>query len=230
MKAMIFSDLITSKNTLLSLLGITIFVSAFIAIGTGTLVTAVACTAAMAPFMYLFSIAAYDEQNGWERFRLTLPISRKQVAYGRYASTFIIMICALALAIAEGLVIGAIAGALPAGTVDAGLTLAEFDAPIITGIAVVTQLIILISATFTLPLIMRFGMTKGSRIVPVVLVCGLSAGAAFFGSSADPLMLSSLVNNTGTQVTVLAAASVVALILYGLSALLSARLYEQREL
>lgn len=230
MKAMIFSDLITSKNSFLSLLGITIFVSAFIAIGTGTLVTAVACTAAMVPFMYLFSIAAYDEQNGWERFRLTLPISRKQVAYGRYASTFIVMVCALVVAIAEGLVIGLVAGALPAGTVDAGLTLAEFNASIIVGIAVATQLIILIAATFTLPLIMRFGMTKGSRIVPVVLVCGLSAGAAFFGSSVDPLALSSLVNDPNTQVLALAVASAITLVLYGASALLSARLYETREL
>lgn len=124
----------------------------------------------------------------------------------------------------------AIADALPAGTVDAGLTLAEFNASIIIGIAVATQLIILIAATFTLPLIMRFGMTKGSRIVPVVLVCGLSAGAAFFGSSVDPLALSSLVNDPNTQALVLTVANVITLVLYGASALLSARLYETREL
>lgn len=230
MKAMIFSDLITSKNSFATLIGITIFVSAFIAICTETLATAVACTATMVPFMYLFSIAAYDEQNGWERFRLTLPISRKQVAYGRYASMLIVMICSLVVAVAEGLVIGAIAEALPAGSVAGGLTLAEFEAPLIIEIALATQLVILLAATFTLPLIMRFGMTKGSRIVPVVLVIALSACAAFFSNNIDTLTLRSFMENVNAQVLILAVTTVVALVLYGLSALLSARLYETREL
>lgn len=230
MKAMIFSDLVTSKNSFLTLFGITIFVGLFIAISTNTLITAVACVAAMVPFMYLFSIAAYDEQNGWERFRLTLPISRKQVAYGRYASTFIIMVCSLVTAVAIGLLIGAIAGALPNGTVPEGLTLTKFSVPAIFGVAVTTQLIILIATTFTLPLIMRYGMTKGSRLVPIVLVIALSVGVAFFGNNLDIAMTNTLFNNATSITLLLAVLTVVAIVLYVASAVLSARLYENREL
>lgn len=230
MKAMIFSDLVTSKNSFLTLFGITIFVGLFIAISTNTLITAVACVAAMIPFMYLFSIAAYDEQNGWERFRLTLPISRKQVAYGRYASTFIIMVCSLVTAVAIGLLIGAIAGALPHGTVPEGLTLTKFSVPAIFGVAVTTQLIILIATTFTLPLIMRYGMTKGSRLVPIVLVIALSVGVAFFGNNLDIAMTNTLFNNATSITLLLAVLTVVAIVLYVASAILSARLYENREL
>ena len=73
MRAMLLSDLITSKSSSMQMLGISIFVGVFIAMTTGQLVTTVACIAAMVPFVYLFSLSVADEQNGWERFRLTPP-------------------------------------------------------------------------------------------------------------------------------------------------------------
>lgn len=230
MKAMIFSDLVTSKNSLPALFGMTIFVSVFIAIVTETLVVAVACMAAMVPFMYLFSISAYDEQNGWERFRLTLPISKKQVAYGRYASTFIVVICSLVVSILLGCVLGLIAEALPEDMVPSGLALSAFGIPTIVSVAVITQLIILVAAIFTLPLIMRFGMTKGSRIVPIVLVIALSTFAAFFSNSLDESTIAHFFSDEGMMALLLSLACAAALLLYVGSAVLSARLYERREL
>lgn len=229
MKAMIFSDLITVKNSLFALFGITVFVGVFISIATETLVTGVAAIAAMVPFMYLFSISAYDEQNGWERFRLTLPLSRKQVAYGRYASTFLIMVCSLVLACIVGLVMGAICSALPTTSVPEGLKLATFGFDFIVGTALATQLIMLIACIFTLPLIMRFGMTKGSRIVPVVIVLALSFGIAFTGNSTDLSLVDDLLVN-GNITLILACITVCLVVLYALSTLVSAKLYEKREL
>lgn len=230
MKAMIFSDLITSKNAFLQLLGITVFVSVFIAIGTGTLVTSVACMAAMVPFMYLFSIAAYDEQNGWERFRLTLPISRRQVAYGRYASMFIIMVVSLAVAILTGVLIGVIAEALPSNMANPGLFLSEWGLPTLLAVGVLTQILIFLAAACSLPIIMRFGMTKGSRLVPVILLLALSFGAAFFGSSVETLDFDVMFSDPGVLGITLAIATAIAIILYCASAYLSARLYKNREL
>lgn len=230
MKAMIFSDLVTSKNSFITLFGITVFVSLFIAVMTETLVTAVACIAAMVPFMYLFSISAYDEQNGWERFRLTLPISRKQVAYGRYASTLLIMLCSLALAIILGLITGVVCDTLPIANIPDGLKLSTFGIATIAGIALTVQLIILIACIFTLPLIMRFGMTKGSRIVPIVLVLALSLGIAAAGDTLDVALLGSILNNDTTVTLILSVATIILFALYVISALISARLYQQREL
>lgn len=231
MRTMIFSDLITSKNAFLQLLAMTLFVAVFIAIGTGTLITSVACMATMVPFMYLFSIAAYDEQNGWERFRLTLPISRRQVAYGRYASTFIIVIASLAFAVIVGALMGIIVEALPEGMLDPGLRLSEWGMPALLAVGVLTQIVILLAAALSLPVIMRFGMTKGSRLVPVVILAALSFAAAFFGSNIESLDLGAMFADPGSVLGIaLVVVTVVTLVLYCASAYLSGRLYESREL
>lgn len=143
MKAMIFSDLITSKNSILTLLGVTVLIAIFIAIPTGTLYGSIGACAAMIPFMYLFSISAYDEMNGWERFRLTLPISRRQVAYGRYASMLIVCACSLVIAIVLGLLIGLVVDALPEGIVPEGLRLSNAGVGEVIGAALLTQVVIL---------------------------------------------------------------------------------------
>ena len=229
MKAMVFSDLITARNSFGALLGITLFVSAFIAVGTDTLIAAVACMGAMVPFMYLFSISAYDEQGGWEQFRLTLPLTRRQVAYGRYASMLALTGCAMVLALAAGLLLGAVAGALPAGMVPEGLLLGVTTPEMLVVAVVAVGLIILLSAAVTLPLIMRFGMTKGTRLVPVVMLLALSAVAGLLGTGLDTIGLDAVLTS-GSIMMVMAVGAVVALSLYGASALLAARLYEQREL
>lgn len=231
MKAMIFSDLITSKNSVFQLLGITLFVSVLIAVGTGTLVTAVACMATMVPFMYLFSISAYDEQNGWERFRLTLPISRRQVAYGRYASMFIIMLVSLVVSFVVGVLIGLIAEALPSDMLDKGISLSEWGVQAIFSVGIMTQAIILVAAAVSLPFIMRFGVTKGSRLVPVILILALSAGVAFFTNNVEFLDLDAIAGNIESVFFIaMAVIVVIALVMYCASAYLSARLYEKREL
>ena len=183
MKAMIFSDLITSKNSILTLLGVTVLIAIFIAIPTGTLYGAIGACAAMIPFMYLFSISAYDEMNGWERFRLTLPISRRQVAYGRYASMLIVCVCSLVIAIALGLLIGLVVDALPGGIVPEGLRLSNAGVGEVIGVALLTQVVILLVATLTLPFILRYGMTKATRIAPMVLIFAISGLAVLLGNT-----------------------------------------------
>lgn len=85
MKAMIVSDFAVLRSALLQLLGICLVIALFMGYVMGAVGTA-AAIAAMIPFTGLFSLAAYDEQNNWERFRLTLPLTRRQVVFGRYAS------------------------------------------------------------------------------------------------------------------------------------------------
>ena len=82
MKAMIVSDFAVLRSALLQLLGICAIIALFMGYVMGAVGTA-AAIAAMVPFMGLFSLAAYDEQNNWERFRLTLPLTRRQVVFGR---------------------------------------------------------------------------------------------------------------------------------------------------
>lgn len=231
MKAMLFSDLITARNSFPALLGITVFAAAFIAVGSGMTVAAVGCMAAMVPFMYLFSISAYDEQNGWERFRLTLPISKPQVAYGRYASMAIIMVATLAISTLLGLVIGVVADVLPAGLAPEELKLSAWGVPTVIGAGAFAQVVILLAASLSLPFIMRFGMTKGSRLVPIVLLVAFCTGAAFFGTSAETADVLAVFGGGESGLAAIGTIlGVVAIVLYLASATLSARLYERREL
>ncbi len=97
MKAMIVSDFAVLRSALLQLVGICVVIALFMGYAMGTLVGGAAAIAAMPPFMLLFSLAATDEQNGWERFRLTLPLTRRQVVFGRYASLALIAVSTIAL-------------------------------------------------------------------------------------------------------------------------------------
>lgn len=230
MKAMIFSDLITSKNSFAQLLGMTLFVAIFIAAGTSTLVTSAACIAAMVPFMYLFSISAYDEQSGWERFRLTLPISRRQVAYGRYASMMVIVLISLAVSWLVSMAIGFIAENFFVGIAPDGLFLSEWSPLELFAVGVITEAVIILAAAVSLPLIMRFGMTKGSRLVPVIMVFALCAALGFFTSGIGAFDLEALLSGEFEIALAVAVILLASFALYVISACISARLYETREL
>ena len=211
-------------------------VCAIIALFMGYVMGAVgtaAAIAAMVPFMGLFSLAAYDEQNNWERFRLTLPLTRRQVVFGRYASIALLTVGSLALALALGLGIAALAGLLPAQWLPESLSPAENTPEMIVGSTIGGVSVVAIAMAVAMPVITRFGMTKAARIVPVIVVLVVAFAVAFFGSGIQPTgVLADLVQwlDTGSNYLFLAAAlvAVVALI-YVASAFVAAKLYEKRE-
>ena len=186
MKAMIVSDFAVLRSAILQLLGICAIIALFMGYAMGTLVGGAAAIAAMPPFMLLFSLAATDEQNGWERFRLTLPLTRRQNP--------------------PAALVGSVVGAV--GVITPGMAV-------------------------TLPLVFRFGMTRATRFVPVVVVIAIACGIGFFDAGIQPTgVLADLVQwlDTGSNDLFLAAAlvAVVALI-YVASAFVAAKLYEKRE-
>ena len=230
MKAMIVSDFAVLRSALLQLLGIYAIIALFMGYVMGAVGTA-AAIAAMVPFMGLFSLAAYDEQNNWERFRLTLPLTRRQVVFGRYASIALLTVGSLALALALGLGIAALAGLLPAQWLPESLSPAENTPEMIVGSTIGGVSVVAIAMAVAMPVITRFGMTKAARIVPVIVV--LIVAFAFFGNGVQFTgVLADLVQwlDTGSNYLFLAAAlvAVVALI-YVASAFVAAKLYEKRE-
>ena len=55
---------------------------------------------AMSPIMVMSSLAGFDNQNGWERYRATLSLSRKDIICARYLSIIVfsaVTACAAAL-------------------------------------------------------------------------------------------------------------------------------------
>lgn len=228
MKAMIVSDFAVLRSVLLQLLGICLVIALFMGYVMGAVGTA-AAIAAMVPFTGLFSLAAYDEQNNWERFRLTLPLTRRQVVFGRYASIALLTVGSLALALVLGLGIAALAGLLPAEWLPESLSPSENTPEMIVGSTVGGVSVVAIAMAVAMPVITRFGMTKAARIVPIIVVLIV----AFFGNGVQLTgVLADLVQwlDTGNNYLFLAAAlvAVVALI-YVASAFVAAKLYEKRE-
>ena len=181
MKAMIVSDFAVLRSVLLQLLGICLVIALFMGYVMGAVGTA-AAIAAMVPFTGLFSLAAYDEQNNWERFRLTLPLTRRQVVFGRYASIALLTVGSLALALVLGLGIAALAGLLPAEWLPESLSPSENTPEMIVGSTVGGVSVVAIAMAVAMPVITRFGMTKAARIVPIIVVLIVAFAVAFFGN------------------------------------------------
>ena len=110
---------------------------------------------AMSPIMAMTSLA--DNQNGWERYRATLPISRKDIVSARYLCITIfsvIMTCAAVL-----LSIVAIPILNSVGIPSTGETVFE------TAIASAISMLFSLMAVFlALPLFFRFEHMKAQRL------------------------------------------------------------------
>lgn len=232
MKAMIVSDFAVLRSALLQLLGICAIIALFMGYVMGAVGTA-AAIAAMVPFMGLFSLAAYDEQNNWERFRLTLPLTRRQVVFGRYASIALLTAGSLTLALVLGLGIAAVAGLLPTEWLPESLSPAENTPEMIVGSTIGGVSVVAIAMAVAMPVIARCGMTKAARIVPIIVVLVVAFAVAFFDSGIQLTgVLADLVFwlNTGSNYLFLAAAMVAAVaVIYVASAFVAAKLYEKRE-
>lgn len=236
MSAMIKSDFIIMRSGLIQLGLLCALVGVVMSVLTESVMVGAAAMAAMTPFMCLFSLCAYDEMNGWERFRLTLPISRRSVAYGRYVSLALITgACYAASLVLAALIVGVIA-LLPDEVSIPALSLAENPPEAIVCATLMAASIVFAAAAVALPLIMRFGLTKGTRLVPVILVLLLAFGIWLMGDSGllDSLFpdatMEGLLTNAGLAFGLIVGAVFCGvLILYAASACIAARLYEQRQ-
>lgn len=237
MMTMMRSDFITMKRTLVQFALIGLLVTVFIGICGVSVLAALAAFVAMVPFMYVFSVAAYDEMGGWERFRLTLPISRHQVVFGRYTGILVVMVASWVVATLLGIVASSVLSTMPGNEQAAALS-SEYNLVEGSGHLLLVSSMMLLVAALALPLFTRFGMTKATRIAPVAFVLimalllvssdSLSGMLAAAMPWISPLVQACQANPfaaLGLGATVFGAV----LVLYVASAFLSARLYEKRQ-
>ena len=186
----------------------------------------------MSPFMFLFSVSALDEQNGWERFRLALPLSRRQVVFGRYASVLLAMAGSIVGTLALAFAITAVAQLISGGDPSSPLACAGYDNNPPTAIlacAVMAALVILVGCSVALPLIARFGVTKASRFIPLAVVLVLAFGVGFTGEYFTAVDFFEVLESANA-VAFMTVATVLVLAIYAISALFTVKLYEKREL
>ncbi|MEG1397920.1 MAG: ABC-2 transporter permease [Raoultibacter sp.] len=236
MKAMIVSDFLSIKSYILSQSLVGIVVGIFISASMGNAYMVAPLLSAMIPFSLLFTVLAYDERNGWQEFRLTLPLSRTQVIAGRYGSYLVFTGIGLgAAALALGIVV-ALASLFPAFTISEplGEMLVNFSWQALAFSLAVTLSVMTLLASIILPLVSRFGLTTAVRFVPLALVFGGFAIAPFLlkNSGEPPVFITDFLAWIQTDTGALAASAIalaVALVIYAISCALATKLYAKRE-
>lgn len=107
MKRAFISELAIVRTLIPSIAGVSLFIFVVLTLAdasdgdSGMSAGAGACAvSAMSPIMVMSSLAGFDNQNGWERYRATLPLTRKDIICARYLSIIVfsaVMACAAAL-------------------------------------------------------------------------------------------------------------------------------------
>ncbi len=187
----------------------------------GNLFSAVGGSVAMMTLLMSFSLAGYDDQSGWARFRAALPISRRSLIAGRYAVVLGFGLCAIVLCVPSAIAVDTIA--FDAAAFEQATSL------FYTGIASLAAALVLCS--LVMPLVTLFGTARGMRF----FACGIGAVAAvvvvLLGRLLPPSVVSAFVESIEANLLFAVVASiVVALALYGVSCMVCTRIYCRRDL
>lgn len=187
----------------------------------GNSFSAVGASVAMMTVLMSFSLAGYDDQSGWARFRAALPISRRSLIAGRYAVVLGFGLCAIALCVPLAIAVDFIASNADAF---------EQATPLFyTGVASLAAALLLCS--FVMPLVTLFGTARGMRF----FACGIGAVVAvavvLLGRLLPSSVVSAFVESLETNLLFAVVASIVAaLSLYGVSCMICTRIYCGRDL
>lgn len=232
MKRAFMSELAIARTLIPSIAGVGLFIFVVLTLanasGGDSGTSAGACAvSAMSPIMVMNSLAGFDNQNGWERYRATLPFSRKDIICARYlciGAFSAVMACAAAL-----LSIIVLPLFSSAGVTSAGQTVFE-----ITKASAASMLISLMMVFLAQPLFFRFGHMEALRLsVGLFALLGCLAMATL--SSSNPIsnwLMSIAGANPDPAVLgcLCAGIAVLALALCAISCTVSTKVYRARDL
>ena len=184
MKRAYLIELTIFRDYARQLIGLGIVVSLCIGFGMQTPLAMPATLTCMFFMMGAMGAAAYDEQNDWGRFRLTLPLSRRDVVLGRYGAIVTLGLGGMAVGLLAALAISAVASAveLP-GELSQALAL---DGDTLSAMAFATTFCLLIGSTVAsvvTPIYFRLGQTKATQLLPTIIVMLFVLPVVFLGNS-----------------------------------------------
>lgn len=241
MKSAYLIEMTIFRDYAKQLIALGALVSLCIGVGMQTPLAMPATLTCMFFMMSAMGLAAYDQLNHWELFRLTLPLSRRDIVLGRYAAIVTLGLIGMAVGFAGALVSMACIGAMGIGG-EVGDAFA-FEPGMLSVMAVVSCFTLLIGsvvASVVTPLYFRLGQTRATQILPTIIVLLFVIPVVILGNSGMldggiPGMellsgaLEALDTPAGMAVgcVILVVLSAVALCI---SAAVSLKLYEKREL
>lgn len=162
MKRAFMSELAIVRTLIPSIAGVGLFLFVVLTLanasdGDSGMSAGACAVSAMSPIIIMNSLAGFDNQNGWERYRATLPFSRKDIICARYLCIVVfsaIMACAAVL-----LSIVAIPILNSVGIPSTGETVFE-----IAIASAISMLFSLMAVFLVLPLFFRFEHMKAERL------------------------------------------------------------------
>ena len=241
MKRAYLMEMTIFRDYVKQLMGVGFFVALFVSAGMGSIVAAPAILTMMFFLMGTMAAAAYDEQNNWGLFRLTMPVSRRDIVLARYGVIVTLGLMGLAAGWAACAALLALSGVidLPFGLSEA----IAFDQDMLQGAIFATAFCMglgsLIAAIET-PIYFKFGQNKTTHWLPMITVLLFVGpmliinGTGILDNAAIPMdTIAQPLGFVETPVGVAAClgiAVVFTLAVLGISAALSLKLYERREL
>ncbi|MEE0269972.1 MAG: ABC-2 transporter permease [Collinsella sp.] len=243
MKRAFMSELAIARTLIPSIAGVGLFIFVVLTLanasdGDSGMSAGACAVSAMSPIMIMNSLAGYDNQNGWERYRATLPFSRKDIICARYLCIIAfsaVMACAAVLLNIIALPFFDPTGilALPffdhTGIPSTGQTVFE-----ITIASAASMLISLMMVFLAQPLFFRFGHMEALRF-SVGLFALMGCGTMAMLSSSNPIsnwLMSIAGANPDPAVLggLCAGIAVLALVLCAISCTVSTKVYRVRDL
>lgn len=232
MKRAFMSELAIARTLIPSIAGVGLFIFVVLTLanasdGDSGMSAGACAVSAMSPIIIMNSLAGYDNQNGWERYRATLPFSRKDIICARYLCIIAfsaVMACAAVL-----LNIIALPFFGHTGIPSTGRTVFE-----ITIASAASMLISLMMVFLAQPLFFRFGHMEALRL-SVGLFALMGCGTMAMLSSSNPIsnwLMSIAGANPDPAVLggLCAGIAVLALALCAISCTVSTKVYRARDL
>lgn len=243
MKRAFMSELAIARTLIPSIAGVGLFIFVVLTLanasdGDSGMSAGACAVSAMSPIIIMNSLAGYDNQNGWERYRATLPFSRKDIICARYLCIIAfsaVMACAAVLLNIIALPFFDPTGilALPffdhTGIPSTGQTVFE-----ITIASAASMLISLMMVFLAQPLFFRFGHMEALRF-SVGLFALMGCGTMAMLSSSNPIsnwLMSIAGANPDPAVLggLCTGIAVLALVLCAISCTVSTKVYRVRDL
>lgn len=231
MKTMIVSDVMTGAKYLVPLAIEALIIGFVIAWGMREGLAVVSIIVIMSAFAMCFTLFALDEQNGWQSFRCTLPLSRAQIVRGRYASVFVCTCLGLVVAMAAYALWCASTWVVPADILGGYAEQLRVvpEAADFVGIVLISFAVSLLFVAVVAPVLLKMGLTNSVKVFGYIVVAVLIIVFALMYAGSDIVQpLLDFIADTPT-LTLGAGAFVVAVVLYVVSSQFAIKLYETRE-
>lgn len=213
-----------------------LFMAVCFAAGTGSTSALPGIIFMMGMFSLSNSASNYDERNDWAAFRLTMPVSRKEVVLGRYLFVLAGALSVSLLVGAAALVLSILGDASVLPEVVARVVRLDADA-LQAGLFTLAfcSAMGFVIASVSMPVFFKFGQTKATQWLPFIMMFLGVAPFMIVGFMGEEAMAAaqqalSFAETPEGLAMFAAGALLFGLACYAVSALISLRVYKARDL